>query len=168
LRLYESRWLPADWRSPDQGTWQRGFFRVQTRWWPFFTWAESWFRHPAVLEAEVNIRGSEQGGYLRHDDERFRFLKQTPLLARVTQLSVRGRWHPADSQPPGDDIARAVAESPHARRLRRLELSCLSDHGARALVKSPYLTALECVSLYTDVELSALLRLEERFRVQRG
>ncbi len=169
LRLFEARWLPADWRSPDQGNWQRGFFRVQTRLWPFLTWGESWFHHPAVLEAEVHIRGTGDGGFLRHNEEHVDFLRQTPLLSRVTQLSVRGRRHPADAQPPGDDIARALAGSPHARRLRRLELSCLSDAGARALLESPHLTALECVSMYASVELSpgARLLLEQRFQVQR-
>ena len=37
LRRFEERWLPADWRSPDQGCWERGFFHVQTRLWPFLT-----------------------------------------------------------------------------------------------------------------------------------
>ena len=66
----------------------------------------------------------------------------------------------------GDDIARAVAGSPHARRLRQLELSCLSDVGARALLDSPNLTALACVSLWNCVELSHAVRqrLEQRFR----
>jgi uncharacterized protein (TIGR02996 family) len=169
LRLFESRWLPADWRSPDQGNWQRGFFRVQTRLWPFLTWGESWFRHPAVLESEVAIRGTEDGGFLRPNEEHVRFLAQTPLLARVTQLSIRGRHHPADVQLPGDDIARAVAHSPHAGRLRRLEVSCLSDAGARALVESSTLASLEQVSLYAFVELSpvVLRLLQGRFQVQR-
>jgi hypothetical protein len=68
----------------------------------------------------------------------------------------------------GDDVARAVAGSPYARRLRHVELSCLSDAGARALVDSPYLTALEDVSKWAHVELSPGVqqRLRKRFRVK--
>jgi uncharacterized protein (TIGR02996 family) len=167
LRLFESRWLPNEWRSPDQGTWWRGFFRVQTRLWPFLTWGESWFHHSAVLEAQVKIRGAGDGGVLTVDEDHVRFLGATPLLARVTDLSVRGRPHP-DMPHRGDDIARAVAGSPYARRLRHLELSCLSDAGARALVDSSCLTALEDVFMWAHVELSPGVqqRLHRRFRVR--
>jgi uncharacterized protein (TIGR02996 family) len=165
LRLFESRWLPDEWRSPHQGNWQRGFFRVHTRFWPFLTGGESWFRHRAVLEAEVAIRGAGDGGLLRLDEDHLRFLGESPLLARVTSLSVRGRPHP-DQPQRGDDIARAVAGAPHARRLRQLELSCLSDRGALALVDSPHLTVLDSVSLWAHSELSPGVqqRLEKRFR----
>jgi uncharacterized protein (TIGR02996 family) len=169
LHLFESRWLPEDWRSPSLGAWERGFFRVQSRLWPFRIRAEEWFRYPAVLEAQVSIRGAGDGGLLAIDEEHVCFLATTPLLARVTELSVRGRPHP-DLPRRGDDIARAVAGSTHARRLRRLELSCLSDVGARAMVESPNLTALEVVSLYAHVALSDGMRerLVKRFRAVRG
>jgi uncharacterized protein (TIGR02996 family) len=166
LRQFESRWLPDAWRSPDQGAWRRGFFEVQTRLWPFLTSGESWFRYRAVLEAQVKIRGTGDGGVLTIDEDLVRFLGATPLLARVTHLSVRGRPHPAMPHR-GDDIARALAGSPHSRRLRHLELSCLSDGGARLLVDSPHLSALRDVSMWAHVELSAAVqqRLAKRFRV---
>jgi hypothetical protein len=166
LQEFASRWLPADWRSLNYGTWRRGFFRVQSRLWPFISLGESWFRYPAVLDAEVTIRGTGHGGLLTMDDEHIRFLENTPLLARVTDLIVRGLRHP-DTPNRGDDIARAVAGSPHARRLRCLVLSCLSDVGARALIESAHLTALKVVSMWACVELSPTVadRLAKRFPI---
>jgi uncharacterized protein (TIGR02996 family) len=162
LVLFERKWLPRDLHSPRQGEWRRGFFCVQTRLWPFLCWGEQWFTHPALLEARVEVRGrgdgdGEDGGLLNVDDEHVRFLGASPLLARVTHLSVRGRrsvgW-PLQ----GDDFAVAVAGSPHARRLRSLELSCLSDRGAAALLRSPHLGALSSLELWGHAEISPPMR----------
>jgi uncharacterized protein (TIGR02996 family) len=165
LGQHERNWLPADLHSPRQGEWRRGFFCVQTRLWPFLCWGAQWFAWPAVLQASVDIRGSGDGGILNLDEEHVRFLGQTPILDRVTQMNVRGRPHP-ERPWQGDDVARAVAGSPDARRLRRLELSCLSDEGARALLESPYLGSLKSVVLYAHTQLSGPVQreLEARFR----
>jgi uncharacterized protein (TIGR02996 family) len=169
LREFESRWLPGGWRSPDQGRWRRGFFEVQTRLWPFLTSGESWFHYRAVLEAQVKIRDTGDGGVLTIDEDLVRFLGATPLLARVTHLSVRGRPHPTVLYR-GDDIARALAGSPHSRRLRHLELSCLSDAGARALIDSPHLSALQEVAMWAHVKVSAGVEqaLKTRFQVRQA
>jgi uncharacterized protein (TIGR02996 family) len=166
LPLYEENWLPNELHSPRQGEWRRGFFCVQTRLWPFICGAQRWFLHPAVLEARVDVRGSHDGGLLDVDEDHVRFLGETPLLARVTQLSVRGR--PFTKRPlQGDDFALAVAGSPHARRLRQLELSCFSDRGASALLESAHLRSLKSLTLWSHVEISAATRrrLQARFAV---
>ena len=157
LSDHEAAWLPRELHSPRQGEWRRGFFVVQTRLWPFVRRAEQWFRYPAVLEARVDVRGSGDGGILNVDDEHVRFLGTSPLLARVTQLTVRGRPHPTRPLQ-GDDVAAAVAGSPHARRLRRLELSCFSDRGAAALLASGHLRALSSLTLWAYAEISAEMR----------
>jgi uncharacterized protein (TIGR02996 family) len=169
LRLFAADWLPAEWRSLNYGTWQRGFFHVQTRLWPFLDLGETWFHYPAVLDAELTIRGTGHGGLLTMDEEHLHILQATPLLARVTHLSVRGTRHP-DNPTCGDDIARAIARSPYARRLRSLDLSCLSDAGAKALIESPHLTALEVVTMWACVELSPAVaeRLAKRFQPSRA
>jgi hypothetical protein len=70
----------------------------------------------------------------------------------------------------GDDFALAVAGSPHARRLRSLELSCFSDRGASALLRSPHLGALKTLALWSHPEISPVMwrRLRERFVLSRG
>jgi uncharacterized protein (TIGR02996 family) len=128
----------AEWGRPLAGLatrwdWRRGF--------PEFVRLESgtFFDRGEEVFAAVPVRHVE----LLNVDSRLRDLRDSPLIARLTGLTI------AYQATAGDAIARAVAVSSAAGGLSELELSrCgIGDDGADALAGSRHLTRLRRLAL---------------------
>jgi uncharacterized protein (TIGR02996 family) len=156
-QIHKDKWkqtVPAHWEAQYRYlAFVRGFVRLRMSVQEFLAFHEVLEQFPWLLDVEIIglCADVNQGvGMILTEEESLR-LASCPQLSRVTKMNFVARWAPGQPYPIGhawgDLIARTVCLSPHVRHLDSLDLSALTDEGARHLVESPYLRQLRRLNI---------------------